>query len=151
MARTIEEHQAAFTQAGADGYKQAEAFGHVVGDLIEARTSITETVSLLVATVAKYETVIRETNESFDRAMALLRDQEAGMKRAMVLANEALSLRDLDVPPFEACTIREPDSLSGAYRCFAAGLSPTVGKGGSAAEAFADFVTKFAASGRAKP
>ncbi len=40
MARTIEEHQAAFTQAGADGHKQTEAFGYVVGDLIDARAEV---------------------------------------------------------------------------------------------------------------
>ncbi len=38
--RTIEQHQAAFTQAGADGHKQVEAFGHVVTDLVEARAEI---------------------------------------------------------------------------------------------------------------
>ncbi len=38
--RTIEEHQAVFAQAGADGYRQAEAFGEAMTDLIDARAEV---------------------------------------------------------------------------------------------------------------
>ncbi len=86
MARTIEEHQAAFAQAGADGHKQAEAFGEAMTDLIDARAEVERLTKALgparEAIRAGIETIV-EASDARDATPSCMYDALRSLNEAL--------------------------------------------------------------------